>query len=251
MKQKLLGLLILSVLSISVIALTVSASEEVEEATTAQTEVETTTQAVIPVVKKVKKTVKVNKKAKLKTTLKIKKVSKYVFVTGNKKVATVSTKGVITGKKKGKTTVTVIEKATGYTIATVNVKVKNRFTKEAHRLMSAIIESEAGDEPYAGKKAVGIVIMNRIASPEFPATLVDVIYENGQFTPTVNGSLKKSYKLYDKGKVSSAVRKAATATLNGDKKVKLNGRNVNMASYHFFSGYVKGAKLSIGGHQFK
>ena len=218
---------------------------------TTQVEVETTAAPVIPVVKTAKKTVKVNKTVKLKKTFKLKSVKNYTYITANSKVAKVSTKGVVTGKKKGSTVITVIEKKTGYTIASLKVKVKNRFTKAAHRLMSSIIESEAGDQSYAGKKAVGIVIMNRIASPEFPSSLMGVVYESGQFTPTVNGSLNKSYRLYDKGKISKSVRKAATDTLNGDKKVKLNGKNVNMGDYHFFSGYVKGARLSIGGHQFK
>ena len=36
--------------------------------------------------------------------------------------------------------------------------------------MSSIIYSEAGDQSYAGKKAVGIVIANRVSSRSYPNT---------------------------------------------------------------------------------
>ena len=49
--------------------------------------------------------------------------------------------------------------------------------------MSSIIYSEAGDQSYAGKKAVGIVIANRVSSRSYPNTLSGVIYQPGQFSP--------------------------------------------------------------------
>ena len=58
--------------------------------------------------------------------------------------------------------------------------------------LSRIIEAEAGAEPFAGKLAVGTVILNRIDSPEFPSTVYDVVFDtkNGvQFTPTANGTI--------------------------------------------------------------
>ena len=117
--------------------------------------------------------------------------------------------------------------------------------------MSAIIYSEAGAECFAGKKAVGIVIMNRVRSKDFPGTLKKVIYQPGQFTPARNGSLNRSLALYDSGRLDKGSIKAAKAVLNGDKNVKLSYGTINMNSYLFFSGYVKGARLTIGGHQFK
>ncbi len=250
MKQKLLGLLVLTVLSLSLFTIVASADEEVP--TTAATEQEGPTEAyqheytVVPG----KKTVKVRNKAKFKKVFNLKKVSKYTYVTDNKKIATVNKKGVVTGKKKGSTIVRAIAKD-GSGEYQLKVKVKNRFTKSAHRLMSAIINSEAGNQCYAGKKAVGIVIMNRMASPSFPNSLTGVVYQAGQFTPARNGSLNTSYKLYDSGKISSSVKKAATSTLNGDKTITVSGQKVNMKGYLFFSGYLAGAKLSIQGHQFK
>lgn len=132
---------------------------------------------------------------------------------------------------------------------------KQAYTKSELRLMSAIIYCEAGIEPYAGKKAVGIVVMNRKKSKAFPNTIKEVIYQKGQFQPTRNGALKKALKAYDDGKFNSGVYKdcvkAAKAALNGDTKVTVKGKTINMKSYHFFSQHVKGCRLKIGGHQFK
>ena len=113
------------------------------------------------------------------------------------------------------------------------------------------IYSEAGDQSYAGKKAVGIVIANRVSSRSYPNTLSGVIYQPGQFSPARNGSLNRSLALYDSGRLDKGSIKAAKAVLNGDKNVKLSYGTINMNSYLFFSGYVKGARLTIGGHQFK
>lgn len=54
-------------------------------------------------------------------------------------------------------------------------------------LMAAIIECEAGGESYTGKVAVGNVVMNRVASPKFPNTVLEVIYQNKQFSPVGSG----------------------------------------------------------------
>ena len=118
----------------------------------------------------VNKTVKVNKTKKVYKALKIKKSSMKNFaITSSKpKVAAVSSTGVVKGLKKGTTTIKLVSKSTGTTNANIKVKVKNRYTKKQLRLMSSIIYSEANGECFAGKKAVGIVIMNRVASGRFP-----------------------------------------------------------------------------------
>lgn len=119
------------------------------------------------------------------------------------------------------------------------------------RLMSAIIYSEAGNQSFAGKKAVGIVIMNRVKSKSFPNSVKGVVYQRGQFSPVRNGSLARSFRLYDSGKMSKSVKKAAASALSGSKDVKYHGKKINMKKFKFFSGYVAGSKLSIDGHQFK
>ncbi len=54
-------------------------------------------------------------------------------------------------------------------------------------LMAAIIECEAGGESYTGKVAVGAVVLNRVRSPLFPGTVLEVIMQNRQFSPVGSG----------------------------------------------------------------
>lgn len=129
------------------------------------------------------------------------------------------------------------------------------YTKAELRLMSALIFCEAGSEPYAGKLAVGIVVMNRVESKSFASTVKGVIYQRGQFSPTRNGALPRALARYDAGKFTSVNEKqcikAAKAALNGEKTVKYNGKKKNMDDYHFFSGYIRNARYRISGHMFK
>ena len=121
--------------------------------------------------------------------------------------------------------------------------------------MASIINCEAGSEPYQGKLAVGIVVMNRVKSKEIPNTIKKVIYQKGQFSPVRNGSLKKRLSQYDSGKTGSKQWKscisAAKKVLNGQRTVIVKGKTKNMRSFHFFSVKLKGARLRIGGHRFK
>lgn len=63
------------------------------------------------------------------------------------------------------------------------------FSGSDRDLLAAIIQCEAGGEPYAGKIAVGAVIMNRVCSGAFPDTVVGVVYQPGQFQPVRSGRL--------------------------------------------------------------
>lgn len=135
-------------------------------------------------------------------------------------------------------------------------KKKPSYTKAELRLMSSIIFCEANIEPYAGKLAVGIVVMNRVASKDFANSVKGVIYERGQFSPVRNGALKRALARYDAGKFTSKNEKqcikAAKLALKGEKTVTLSGgKRLNMKSYHFFSVYLRGARLKIKGHRFK
>ncbi len=58
--------------------------------------------------------------------------------------------------------------------------------------LSRIIHAESNGEPMNGKIMVGNVILNRVASEDFPNTIYSVIFdtEHGvQFTPTINGTI--------------------------------------------------------------
>ena len=66
------------------------------------------------------------------------------------------------------------------------------YGEDAVYWLSKIIEAESGGESFSGKLAVGSVILNRVASDEFPDTIYGVIFDtqNGvQFTPTANGMI--------------------------------------------------------------
>lgn len=66
------------------------------------------------------------------------------------------------------------------------------YTEEDLYWMSRIISAEAKNQPIEGMIGVGNVILNRVASPDFPNTIYDVIFDNQygvQFSPTSNGTI--------------------------------------------------------------
>ena len=137
-------------------------------------------------------------------------------------------------------------------------KAKKKYSKTDLRYMTAIIYCEAQGESYQGKKAVGIVVMNRVRSEKFPNTVKKVIYQSGQFSPVRNESLDNALSLYDKynkkGKFKDPMKsclKAAEEALNGSTTIKVKGKKKEMKNYLFFSRYVSGAKFQLGAHQFK
>lgn len=66
------------------------------------------------------------------------------------------------------------------------------YTADELYWMSRIISAESRGEPLLGKLAVGNVVLNRVASGEFPNTIYDVIFDKKwgtQFTPVANGTI--------------------------------------------------------------
>lgn len=58
--------------------------------------------------------------------------------------------------------------------------------------LSRIIHAEAGSEPFAGKIAVGNVVLNRVRSPQYPNTIYGVIFDRRygtQFSPVSYGTI--------------------------------------------------------------
>lgn len=47
--------------------------------------------------------------------------------------------------------------------------------------LTRVIYCESGNQPLAGKVAVGNVVMNRVADPNFPDTIYDVLFQENQF----------------------------------------------------------------------
>ena len=91
-----------------------------------------------------------------------------------------------------------IEKVTGrYHYLTTNEGAAIRmgdsyYDEDAVLWLSRIIHAESGNQPLAGKIAVGTVVLNRVDSPKYPDTIYGVIFDKKygvQFTPTENGSI--------------------------------------------------------------
>lgn len=112
--------------------------------------------------------------------------------------------------------------------------------------MSRIIAAESGGEPLEGKLAVGTVIMNRVASAEFPNTVYDVIFDTQyavQFTPVANGRI---YNTPDNESVAAA-------------KMTLEGYLMSDDIYYFIYEAIatslwtvqnRGYQFTIGCHDF-
>ena len=109
-------------------------------------------------------------------------------------------------------------------------------------LLARLVQVEAGHEPYEGKLAVASVVMNRVNSDRFPASVKDVIYAPNQFPPATNGKL-------DKAEPSEDSIKAARAALMGENNVP--------GAVYFFNAKIEPRKLKmvevvkvIGNHTF-
>lgn len=63
------------------------------------------------------------------------------------------------------------------------------YSPEDLDLLARLISAESRGEPFEGQVAVGAVVLNRLKSPEFPDTIRDVIYQEGQFTSVANGAI--------------------------------------------------------------
>jgi N-acetylmuramoyl-L-alanine amidase len=127
--------------------------------------------------------------------------------------------------------------ATKTTKSIAKKTVVKKYTNSELRLLSALIYSEAGNQSYKGKLAVGNVVLNRIKSSAFSHTntVKEVIYDKKwgiQFSVIKKGSsgtspISRALNLYDnRSNESGAAKenmleciKAAKAALNGDNNI--------------------------------
>ncbi len=79
-------------------------------------------------------------------------------------------------------------------------------------LLAALIQCEAGSEPYEGQIGVGAVVMNRMESGRFPDNLYDVIHQPGQFVPAETGKLDR---VLSSGNIYESCIEAAKESLAG------------------------------------
>ncbi|MBQ7616012.1 MAG: cell wall hydrolase [Butyrivibrio sp.] len=139
----------------------------------------------------------------------------------------------------------------GETIAAIKIREaaekKNSLTKnrgavsadaDEVKLLAALIQCEAGNQPYEGRVAVGAVVMNRVKSGAYPSSIYGVIYASGQFTPALNGTVAR---VYDSGRISDTNYQAAQAAINGETTVgsalhfrRNNGREGIVIGAHVF-----------------
>ena len=105
-------------------------------------------------------------------------------------------------------------------------------------LLAALIQAEAGSQPYEGQVAVGNVVVNRLVSGRYGNSLYSVIYAKGQFGPAGSGKVAQNIA---NGPKASCMQAAADA-LAGVNYVgtATHFRNVN-------SGYTG---IVIGAHVF-
>lgn len=113
------------------------------------------------------------------------------------------------------------------------------FADGDKKLLANIIYCEAGAEPYAGKLAVGAVVINRVLSSKYPDTVVGVIYQKSQFSPVASGRYELALAV---DKANADCYKAAEEAMSGI---------TNVGSCLYFRTPVDGLTgIAIGGHIF-
>lgn len=65
----------------------------------------------------------------------------------------------------------------------------SNYTNSDLYLLAKCIYAEARGESYTGQVAVGAVVLNRVASPQFPNTVSGVIYQRHAFTAVSDGQI--------------------------------------------------------------
>lgn len=111
------------------------------------------------------------------------------------------------------------------------------------RLLAQLVESEAKGEPYEGKVAVAEVVLNRVASSNFPNSIEGVVYQSGQFQVVSNGSINN----------------APTASSIQASNQALNGSNTAQGALFFYNSQIATDRWQdslrtvtvIGRHTFK
>lgn len=107
--------------------------------------------------------------------------------------------------------------------------------------LSRAIYSEAGNQPIAGRIAVGTVILNRVANPSFPNTIEGVIFVPGQFSPVANGTI------YHEPDAMSVL--AAKLCLDGAREAG-DSLYFNVTSMYSWADSSRAYVCTIGGHNF-
>jgi N-acetylmuramoyl-L-alanine amidase len=120
------------------------------------------------------------------------------------------------------------------------------YTDEELYWLSRIISAESRGESLEGKIAVGTVVLNRVASSQFPDTIYGVIFDRKwgvQFTPVANGTI------YQEPTAESVI--AAHLCLEGARVAGNSLYFLNPAqSTSFWIVYNRPYVTTIGSHSF-
>ncbi len=76
----------------------------------------------------------------------------------------------------------------GVTARALGINMSQQESNDLY-MLAKCIHAEARGEPYIGMVAVGAVILNRVASPDFPDTIYGVIYQPWAFTAVHDGQI--------------------------------------------------------------
>ena len=115
-----------------------------------------------------------------------------------------------------------------------------KFEDGDRYLIATMIYCEAGGEIYAGKLAVGAVIINRLLNGAFANTVSGVLYQKNQFSPVASGRFALSLA---QGKATKACYQAADEAMSGV-------TNVGNCLFFRTPTPLKTAVYTIGGHIF-
>jgi N-acetylmuramoyl-L-alanine amidase len=131
----------------------------------------------------------------------------------------------------------------GFSFATGLATQASASESSDKEMLARLVHAEAQGEPYAGKVAVAVVVLNRVASPDFPNTVPQVIYQQGQFSPVANGAIRE---YADKDSIR-AVNEAYT--LRGTGSGSLFFYNPKTATSRWLDS--RETTVTIGNHVFK
>ena len=121
-----------------------------------------------------------------------------------------------------------------------DIKIHSMYNDYEIETLKRIVHCEAKGEGELGQMAVASVILNRVDSESFPDSIVDVVYQKGQFCPTKSDSFESTV-------ASNQVSKSVDKVLLGNRVVdslyfKSTNSNASWTKLNF--------DTKIGGHLF-
>lgn len=107
------------------------------------------------------------------------------------------------------------------------------YTGDELDLLAALVWAEAGDQPIPeGLYYVCDVVLNRVASPAWPNSITEVIFQSGQFSVVYNGALDRAFQ--------SCPQVCYEAVLH-----ELQGPRANYDIQYFSMGYCANGTLAF------